>query len=113
MLMKIWIENILLKKSRKIDQFIGKLQIVFILSFGNIVGNETRNDNINKQNYNSSTHQMNYGSNQNDFNMRNNIFNNSKYSSNDKNQQFTMLPFENKVADNLENFVREKLSKFS
>jgi hypothetical protein len=56
---------------------------------------------------------MNYGSNQNDFNMRNNIFNNSKYSSNDKNQQFTMLPFENKVADNLENFVREKLSKFS
>jgi len=45
--------------------------------------------------------------------MNNNVFNNSKFSSSDKNAEVTLTPFENKVADNIENFVREKLSNLT
>lgn len=43
--------------------------------------------------------------------MKNNVFDNSKFSSSDKNIELTLTPFENKVAENFENFVREKLRK--
>lgn len=43
--------------------------------------------------------------------MKNNVLDNSKFSSSDKNIEVTLTPFENKVADNFENFVREKLRK--
>lgn len=57
---------------------------------------------------------LNYGSNNrpNDFNMKNkNMLDNNKFSSSDKNIEVTLSPFENQVAENLENFVQEKLSK--
>ncbi len=42
--------------------------------------------------------------------MKNKAFD-SKISSSDKNVEATITPFENQVAENFENFVREKLSK--
>lgn len=61
------------------------------------------NENINYGSYNNNNPA-------NDFNMRNKVFDNSKFSSSDKNIEVTLTPFENQVADNFENFVREKLS---
>lgn len=61
--------------------------------------------------YVSKNNNINYGSNADDFNMRNNVFDNSKLSASDKNVEVTLTPFENQVAENFENFVREKLSK--
>ena len=68
-------------------------------------------ESINNRNNNNKNYGSYNNSNQSDFNMKNNVFNNSKYSSADKNIEITLTPFENKVADNIENFVREKLSK--
>ena len=43
--------------------------------------------------------------------MKNNLFDINKFSNSDKNIEVTLSPFENQVAENMENFVREKLSK--
>ncbi len=47
--------------------------------------------------------------NSNDFNMNNYVSKNHA-SNSDKNAEVTLTPFENKVAENMENFIKEKLS---
>lgn len=66
----------------------------------------------NQTNYGSKNNNYSsYNSNYNDFSMKNNVFDNRTFSNDNKNAEITLTPFENGVAENLENFVKNKFSK--